>query len=132
MITLLQAQQFLASQGITGLPDFIIEAWVDRANTVNACLEANYDPSTAILIQSYLLSLYGLVQVDQRISSQTAPSGASRSFKFGSLDDRWRSTMSMLSSLDTAGCVTPLIPANPSEKAYGFVGVFSGKCRSCE
>uniref|UniRef100_UPI0027DC50D8 DUF7370 family protein n=1 Tax=Leptospira borgpetersenii TaxID=174 RepID=UPI0027DC50D8 len=75
MITTEQAKEYLKSVGIT-LPDFILEALVEQANSIQECLDAHYQPATALLIQMYLLGLMGLGQGDRYISSQTAPSGA--------------------------------------------------------
>lgn len=81
MVTLEQAKEYLESQGIT-IPDFVLQALVDQANSIQECLDAHYPASTALLIQLYLLALMGLGQGDKYISSQTAPSGASRSFRY--------------------------------------------------
>ena len=83
MVTLEQAKEYLESQGIT-IPDFVLQALVDQANSIQECLDAHYPTSTALLIQLYLLALMGLGQGDKYISSQTAPSGASRSFRYQS------------------------------------------------
>lgn len=84
MITTEQAKEYLESVGIT-LPDFILQAIVEQANSIQECLDAHYPPATALLIQSYLLGLMALGQGDRYISSQTAPNGASRSFRYQSL-----------------------------------------------
>lgn len=113
MITLEQAQEYLSTVGVT-LPQFLLEAFVDQANSINECLELHYPPSTILLIQTYLLGLMGLGAGDQYISSQTAPSGASRSFRYQSLADRWRSLANSLRMLDTYGCTEGLVPADPT------------------
>ncbi|EHL37436.1 hypothetical protein SEEM710_10874 [Salmonella enterica subsp. enterica serovar Montevideo str. ATCC BAA710] len=56
MITTEQAKEYLESVGIT-LPDFILQAIVEQANSIQECLDAHYPPATALLIQSYLLGL---------------------------------------------------------------------------
>lgn len=61
MITTEQAREYLKSVGIT-LPDFILEALVEQANSIQECLDAHYSPATALLIQSYLLGLMALGQ----------------------------------------------------------------------
>jgi hypothetical protein len=72
MVTLEQAKEYLESQGIT-IPDFVLQALVDQANSIQECLDAHYPTSTALLIQLYLLALMGLGQGDKYISSQTGP-----------------------------------------------------------
>ncbi|WP_425134594.1 DUF7370 family protein, partial [Enterobacter hormaechei] len=59
MVTLEQAKEYLESQGIT-IPDFVLQALVDQANSIQECLDAHYPKSTALLIQLYLLALMGL------------------------------------------------------------------------
>ncbi|EOW0751330.1 hypothetical protein ACHOYD_10190 [Enterobacter hormaechei] len=81
MVTLEQAKEYLESQGIT-IPDFVLQALVDQANSIQECLDAYYPASTSLLIQLYLLALMGLGQGDKYISSQTGPNGASRSFRY--------------------------------------------------
>lgn len=61
MVTLEQAKEYLESQGIT-IPDFVLQALVDQANSIQECLDAHYPASTALLIQLYLLALMGLGQ----------------------------------------------------------------------
>lgn len=127
MITVEQAQQYLQSQGIA-LPDFILAALVDQANSIQECLDANYTPATALLIQMYLLALMGLGQGDRYISSQTAPSGASRSFRYQGFADRWRGALALLRGLDKYGCAAGLIPPDPTNTAYAGLWVAKGGC----
>jgi hypothetical protein len=125
MITTEQAKEYLKSVGIT-LPDFILEALVEQANSIQECLDAHYSPATALLIQLYLLALMGLGQGDKYISSQTAPSGASRSFRYQSFTDRWKASVNLLRGLDKYGCATSLIPADPTATP-AFAGIWIGK-----
>ena len=128
MITIEQAQQYMKSQGIDNVPDFILDAWVEQLAAVQECLSANYPPGTALLIQAYLLALFALGQADKYISSQTAPSGASRSFRYGSFADRWKAQLALLRGLDKHGCATELIPPDPNAKAYAGLWVAKGGC----
>lgn len=125
MITTAQAKEYLESVGIE-LPDFILQALVDQANSIQECLDAHYPASTALLIQMYLLGLMGLAQGDKYISSHTAPSGASESFRYGSFADRWKGSLSLLRGLDKFGCASGLIPADPTA-APAFAGIWIGK-----
>ncbi|MGK9457892.1 DUF7370 family protein [Enterobacter ludwigii] len=125
MVTLEQAKEYLESQGIT-IPDFVLQALVDQANSIQECLDAHYPASTSLLIQLYLLALMGLGQGDKYISSQTAPSGASRSFRYQSFTDRWKASVNLLRGLDKYGCATSLIPADPTA-APAFAGIWIGK-----
>ncbi|MGV2880128.1 hypothetical protein D9O29_08870 [Pantoea vagans] len=127
MVTKEQAKEYLVSQGIT-LPDFILTALVEQANSIQGCLDANYPAATALLIQMYLLGLMGLGQGDKYISSQSAPSGASRSFRYGSFADRWKGSLGLLRGLDKNGCATALIPADSTQQAFAGLWVAKGGC----
>lgn len=127
MITTAQAKEYLDSVGIA-LPEFILAALVEQANSIQGCLDAHYPPATALLIQMYLLGLMGLGQGDRYVSSQSAPSGASRSFRYQSFADRWSGSLSLLRGLDKFGCATGLIPPDPGKKAFGGIWIGKGGC----
>lgn len=127
MITTDQAKEYLKSVGIT-LPDFILEALVEQANSIQECLDAHYPPATALLIQSYLLGLMALGQGDRYISSQTGPNGASRSFRYLSFADRWKASLGLLRGLDKYGCATSLIPPDPTNTAFAGIWIARGGC----
>lgn len=127
MVTKEKAKEYLESQGIT-LPDFVLDALVEQVNSIQECLDANYPASTALLIQLYLLGIIGLGQGDKYISSQTAPSGASRSFRYQSFSDRWKGALNLLRGLDKKGCATGLIPPDPTNKAFAGIWIGKGGC----
>ncbi|HAU5716695.1 hypothetical protein ABNU44_12780 [Serratia marcescens] len=127
MVTKEKAKEYLESQGIS-LPDFVLDALVEQVNSIQECLDANYPASTALLIQLYLLGLMGLGQGDKYISSQTAPSGASRSFRYQSFSDRWKGALNLLRGLDKKGCATGLIPPDPTNKAFAGIWIGKGGC----
>ena len=87
---------------------------------------AGYSGATQSLILSYLIGLYGLSGGNMYISSQSAPSGASRSFRFAELRNAWKGHLNMLRMLDTAGCTNSLIPAAPDKKSAAFIVVKGG------
>lgn len=127
-LTLAQAKEYLASLGIT-LPDFVVQILVDQANGIDACLVgAGYPASTALLIKLYLMALLSIAQGDKYVSSQTAPSGASQSFRYQALADRWRGTLGLLRALDKSGCATDLIPPDPTQKAFAGMWIAKGGC----
>lgn len=117
MVTLEKAKEYLTGQGIE-LPDFILSALVEQANSIQECLDSHYPSATALLIQMYLLGIMGLGQGDKYISSQSSPSGASRSFRYQSFSDRWSGALSLLRGLDKKGCASGLIPPDPTNKAF--------------
>lgn len=127
MLTIEQSKEYLAAMGIN-LPDFVLQLLVDQGNGINLCLDANYDPATANLIRLYLLGLLGIANGDRYVSSQTAPSGASQSFRYHDYKDRWRSTYGLLRALDKHGCASGLIPADPTMTARAGLWTAKGGC----
>lgn len=127
MITNEQAQEYLESVGVA-LPDFLLAALVEQANMINDCLSEHYTPGVVLLIQCYLLGLMALGQGDRYISSQTAPSGASRSFRYMAFADRWRGLLGLLRGLDKHGCADGLIPDDPTQVSHAGLWVATGGC----
>jgi hypothetical protein len=113
MPTIDELREYLASIGITP-PDFMLQAWLDAVASMQACLAEHYPASMAKLIALYALGLYGIATGDRYISSQTAPSGASQSFRYKALDERWKSQVSLLNQFDKYGCAGPFLPADPT------------------
>lgn len=113
MLTIEDARTFLASLGIT-LPDVFLQLLVDQVNSINQCLiDAGYPPSTAGLIQYYLLAMLGIMQPNRQVTQQRAPSGASQSYAFGTLSEGYKKYLRLLENLDTSGCTSSLIPEDP-------------------
>jgi hypothetical protein len=113
VITSAQATQYLDQVLGVGVPSFIVDAAVTKVATAEAAMvEAGYSESDQILIQSMAVAIIAAPGDPRRISSQGAPSGASRSFKNseGALSALRRS----LAALDTAGTVTDLIGPDPN------------------
>ena len=120
MPTIDELRTYLATLGITP-PDFMLEAWLEAITDMQVCLAEHYSPSTAKLIALYALGLYGVASGDRYITSQSAPSGASQSYKYASLSDRWRMQMSLLRQFDKYGCAGPFLPADPT--ANGIMAI---------
>lgn len=127
MLTTEQAKEYLETVGVR-LPGFILDGLIEQVNSVQACLDANYQPGAATLIQCYVLALMALGQGDRYISSQTAPSGAARSFRYQSFADRWKGLLSLLRGLDKYGCATDLIPPDPTQTTHAGLWVAKGGC----
>lgn len=127
MLTLQAAQEYLQAIGVS-LPDSIVTLLVGQVNSVDDCLTEHYPPATADLIRLYLLGLLGTANGDRYVSSQTAPSGASQSFRFKTLGDRWRSLWGLLKQLDTHGCTDGLIPPDPTEGNHAGIWTAKGGC----
>lgn len=75
-------------------------------------IAAGYSESDQILIQCMAVAIIAASGAPRRVSSQGAPSGASRSFKYSDKDlSALRRT---LAALDTAGTVTALVGVDPA------------------
>lgn len=123
-----QATEYLKSVGVT-LPGWLLAALLAQMADIQECLDANgVNVGTQTLIYTYLLGLIGLAQGDRYVSSQSAPSGASQSYRFMSLGDRWRALSALLRGVDKFGCATPLIPADPTATMFGGLWVSTGGC----
>lgn len=119
-LTLEQARQYLASVGVT-LPDFMLELLVLRVNEIDDCLiGAGYSDGTAMLIKLYALGLLGLTSGDKYVTSESAPNGASRSYRYGTLAERYTATLRLLEALDRSGCTSGLVPPNPTAASAGL------------
>lgn len=127
MPTLQELKDFLTSMGVPLPPDFVLEAYLAIAASIEPCVSANYPPEMQTLIYLYLMSLYAFTGSDKQISSQTAPSGASQSFRYKSFTDGYRSLKSLLQAVDTSGCTSGVIPAEPGASAGLWVST-GGKC----
>lgn len=120
MITSEQAQQYLDSTLGVSVPTFLLDSAVARVATKEqAMVDAGYDSHTQVLIQCMAVALVAAAGDPRRLSSQGAPSGASRGFKYkdGDLTALRRS----LAGLDTAGTVADIVGPDPAASAFMFV-----------
>lgn len=118
MPTIDQLKQYLQSMGIPLPPDFVLNAWLAQVGSIEACLVgAGYDAGTKTMIYLYLLALFGLSSGDRYISSQSAPSGASQSFRYKADGLQMRNIRGLLLNLDKSGCAADLIPPDDGPNA---------------
>lgn len=127
MITLEQAKEYLASIGVS-IPDFVLQLILDRFAIALPCLEEHYDAATISLILLYTIGLFGVTQGDRLVTSQSAPSGASQSYRYGTVTERYKGQLGPLQGLDTYGCVDPLIPPLPGANAGMWLGKGGCEC----
>jgi hypothetical protein len=123
MLTTTQIKQALSARGVT-LPDFEIDSILCLINSMNECIESNYTDEcvkSSILLWSAIL--IGSSVGGRYVTSQSAPSGASQSFSYGSKP--WVSLYNQLKAIDTAGCSNSIVEA-PSGVTSTFFGVVSG------
>lgn len=120
MITSTQASQYLDQALGVSVPEFIVQAAVDKVATAEAAMvTAGYSAADRTLIQSMAVAIIASGGSARRISSQSAPSGAGRSFK--NQDDALTQLRRTLTSLDTASTVTDLIGPDPATNTMFFV-----------
>ena len=120
MITLEQAIEFLEGKGIS-LPEFMLVALLEISSGITECMdEHNYSDAAKTVILLNLLGLMALGDSDGRISSQSAPSGASQSFKYESISTRYKAMLGMVNMFDKDGCAAALIPPNPEGSGAGL------------
>lgn len=121
-VTAADVQAFLGELGYS-IPGALLEPMLCVVNKIIPCLQAaDYDECTASLILIYATALIATSSGARRIKSQSAPSGASRSFEYG--DDAVVWLRNSLAKLDTNGC-TGELPIDVSG-GVGFFDVVGG------
>lgn len=126
-MTIDQAKQYLDELGIS-LPDFILEALIKTIQERDECLNENYSEATVLLICCYLLSLMAVASASKYVSSESIGGKLSVSYRYTNDKELWRGRVSLLQGLDTKGCVSDLIPEDPSRTKKAFAMTFSGGC----
>ncbi len=113
MITSTQAQQYLDQALGVGVPSFFVDAAVASIATAEpAMIAAGYSTADQTMIQCMAVAIIAAAGSPRRITSQHAPSGAARGFKYSGND--LTALRRVLAALDTAGTVTDLIGPDPS------------------
>ncbi|MAX51670.1 MAG: hypothetical protein CMH22_16025 [Methylophaga sp.] len=127
MITTDEATAYLRELGIT-VPSFLLEAITEEAGGIQDCLDANnVSASRQVAIYTYLIGLLALSGGARQVTSQSAPSGASQSFKYSNPSDAYDQIYAALQVVDTHGCAAPLTPAKPGGST-GFMVVKGSRC----
>lgn len=115
-------QAFLAELGYS-IPSSLLTPILCRVNSIIDCLDgAGYDDCSKTLIMMYAAALMSASSGARKIKSQSAPSGASRSFEYG--DDSITWLRDSLAALDTSGC-TGVLPITVGS-SVGFFDVVGG------
>lgn len=113
MITSTQATQYLDQALGVSVPSFIVDAAVEKVATAEPkMVAAGYSAMDQILVQSMAVAIIACSGAPRRINSQSAPSGAGRSFK--NQDNALTQLRRSLASLDKAGTVSDLIGPDPA------------------
>ncbi|CAI0728081.1 DUF7370 family protein [Serratia entomophila] len=118
-ITNEQVKAFLAELGYA-IPDAVLTPILCRVNGIDECLDgAGYDDCTKELIKLYAVALMSASSGARKLKSQSAPSGASRSFEYGEDAISWLRTS--LSQLDASGCTGSLPISAGNSVGFFFV-----------
>jgi hypothetical protein len=118
-MTTTEAAAYLDQLGLS-LPAPILAALVAKVESLDTCL-AQYSDSDAALIRYYLTGLLAISSGGRRVQSQSAPSGASQSYSYGTLSEQMRQLKAALALIDTNGCTADLIPSEPGPQAAMYV-----------
>lgn len=117
-VTAEDVNQMLSELGYS-VPSIVINAILNKVNSISDCLVAhNYSEADQLLILIYSACLLAQMQGARKIASQSAPSGASRSFKYD--DVGFKSMYSLLKNLDVHGC-TDWLGISCSKKPFFLV-----------
>lgn len=120
-ITLEDVKPLIAELGFT-VPDAVLQLLIDQVSAASACMDgAGYSESLQKLLLIYAAARLAALSGARKISSQSAPSGAARSFTYDSAgtDHLYKQILAW----DTNGCLGGLPIAGNS---VGFFDVIEG------
>lgn len=131
-VTLAEVKEYLATQRVK-LPDRMIQYNINKVAALQACFDKHgYSEEDVYYITVTLTALIAAVSgSDGRIKSQSAPSGASRSFDYQSLSDKYQSLRNLLRNVDPHGCTDALVPRDPTKKNRCALFVSPGVQDNC-
>ena len=113
MITSTQAIQYLDQALGVSVPSFLIDAVLEKVEAVEPAMSAaGYSEADTIIMQCMAVAIIAAAGSPRRVTSQGAPSGASRGFKYSDKD--LSSLRSALAALDTAGILAALVGPDPA------------------
>lgn len=119
-VTAENVNQMLSELGYS-VPSLVIDAILKKVNAISDCLIAHdYSEADQLLILIYSACLLAQMQGARKIASQSAPSGASRSFKYD--DEGFKFMYSLLKNLDVHGCTDCLGISRSNKPLFLVVG----------
>jgi len=105
-ITLDDVKPLIAELGFT-VPDAVLQLLIEQVNAASACMDgAGYSESLQKLLLIYAAARLAALSGARKISSQSAPSGASRSFTYDSAGTDYLYTQIL--DWDKNGCLSGL------------------------
>jgi len=128
MLTAEEVMEYLAQLGLS-LPASLVECLVAQVNSVEACLVgAGLEPCAIRLALLQGAALLAIGTGARRVTSHTAPSGASQSFGYGTLAEQVAMLRNSIKALGAWGCLGPILPATGGNAAL-YVGLGKRACR---
>lgn len=119
-ITVDDVKPLMAELGFT-VPDAVLQLLIDQVNPVTACMDgAGYSDSLQKLMLIYAAVRMAALSGARKISSQSAPSGASRSFTYDSAGTDY--LYRQLQAWDPNGCLSGLPLSGLSVGFFDVVG----------
>lgn len=120
-ITLEDVKPLMAELGFS-VPDSVVSLLLEQANGASACMDgAGYADGLQKLLLIYAVTRLAALSGARKISSQSAPSGASRSFTYDSAGTDY--LLKQIRAWDKNGCLSGL-PL--SSNSVGFFDVVGG------
>ena len=114
-ITLDDVKPTMAELGFT-VPDSLLTLLLDQVSGSSACMDgAGYSDSLQKLLLIYAVLRLAALSGARKISSQSAPSGASRSFTYDAAGTDY--LLKQIRAWDTNGCLSGL-PLSSSQVGY--------------
>lgn len=128
MLTVDEVMEYLAQLGLS-LPASLVECLVAQVNALEACLVgAGLEPCAIRLALLQGAALLAIGTGARRVTSHTAPSGASQSFGYGTLAEQTAMLRNSIRALGAWGCLGPILPATGGNAAL-YVGLGKRVCR---
>jgi len=119
-ITLTDVKALMAELGFT-VPDAVLNLLMTKVSKADPCLDgAGYDDETQTLMKLYAVVRLAALSGARKLSSESAPSGASRSFAYDAAG-----TLGLYQQIlgwDTSGCLSSLGLAGTVVGFFDVVG----------
>lgn len=128
MLTVDEVMEYLAQLGLS-LPASLVICLVEQVNDVESCLVgAGLEPCAIRLALLQAVALLAIGTGARRVTSHSAPSGASQSFGYGTLAEQTAMLRNSIRALGAWGCLGPILPATGGNAGL-FVGLGKRACR---
>ncbi|MGA9606520.1 MAG: hypothetical protein WBR21_05810 [Rouxiella badensis] len=120
LITIEDVKPLMADLGFT-LPDSVLNLLLEQVSATSACMDgAGYTESVQKLLLIYGVTRLAALSGARKLSSQSAPSGASRSFTYDAAGTDY--IYRQIQSWDTNGCLSSLPMTGSSVGLFLVVG----------